>query len=376
MIPYGRQKIDEKDIRAVVDCLNSDMITQGPLVQKFESKVATITNSKFATSVSSATAALHLACLALEIGVGDHVWVSSISFVATANCVRFCGAEVDFLDIDPFTVNVDVGKLAEKLANAKVLPKAVIVVHMGGSSCLMREIKAICDQYGVKVIEDASHAIGAYYNNKPVGCCEYSDICVFSFHPVKIVTTGEGGAITTNSAKIDQTCKLLRSHGIMKNVSAEKPWFYDQVSLGLNYRLTDIQCALGLSQLNKLSEFVSQRNKLMATYKQMLDGMPLTLQSIPKLNLSSYHLCIIRISESVKDGRDRLYEHLKLKRIGTNIHYKPIYKNTYYRQIANFPNLEGAEAYYNTCISLPLYPDLSTEQIETICDEVKASLRC
>ena len=285
MIPYGKQNINQADIDAVVNVLQSDFLTQGPVVPQFEAKLCDMAQAQYATAASNATAALHLACLALGVGKGDKVWTSPNTFVASANCALYCGASVDFVDICPITYNMSTEALEEKLIQAKkddALPSVVIPVHFAGQSCDMRKIKQLADQFGFAIIEDASHAIGGKYCDNPIGCCQYSDICVFSFHPVKIITTGEGGAALTNNEKLHNKMEQLRTHGITRdaklmNEQNPNPWYYEQIALGCNYRITDLQCALGLSQLNRLEEYIKKRNDIAAYYHQALSHLPLIL---------------------------------------------------------------------------------------------------
>jgi UDP-4-amino-4,6-dideoxy-N-acetyl-beta-L-altrosamine transaminase len=372
MIPYGRQSICEDDIQAVVDVLRSDYLTQGPVVPAFESAVASYCNVKHAIAVNSATSALHIACLALGVGPGDVVWTSPITFVASANCALYCGAQVDFVDIDANTYNLSVEHLSQKLKVAEKqgkLPKVVIPVHLSGQSCDMAAIFALSKRYGFKVIEDASHAIGGKYKGEAVGNCKYSDIAIFSFHPVKIVTTGEGGMALTNDANIAERLQLLRSHGITRDESkmthaSEGAWYYQQIDLGFNYRMTDIQAALGLSQLNRLDAFVDKRHNIVAAYEQHLSlGIVTTPWQHPDA-YSAYHLYVIQLKlEVLQISHRQAFDFMKSSGVGVNLHYIPLYKQPYYQQFgydeADFPN---AEHYYATAISLPIYPDLIPEQ--------------
>lgn len=381
-IPYGRQDICEADIQAVVDVLRSDYLTQGPIVPAFEISVAKYCGVKHAVAVNSATSALHIACLALGVGKGDIVWTSPISFVASANCALYCGAEVDFVDIDSHTYNISVDYLKEKLAQAEKigkLPKVVIPVHLAGQSCDMESIRALGNQYGFKIIEDASHAIGAKYKGQPVGNCKYSDITVFSFHPVKIITTGEGGMALTNNSEIAECMQLLRSHGITRDADkmTKKPdgeWYYQQIDIGFNYRMTDIQAALGLSQFGRLDAFVQKRHEVADKYHQQLSDSALVKPWQHSDNYSAYHLYIIRIKNNKKNNHRAIFESLRTAKIGVNLHYIPIYKQPYYAQFEydkrNFPE---AEKYYSEAISLPIYPTLDDiQQLHVIkaCHEV------
>lgn len=384
MIPYGKQRIDQADIDAVIEVLKSDYVTQGPTVDLFENAIATKVNATYAVAASNATACLHLACLALGVGPGDTVWTSPISFVASANCALYCGAKVDFVDINPSDGLMCVNALAEKLAHAKnknALPKVIIPVHLAGQSCDMEQIAALARQYNIRIIEDASHAIGATYHDVPVGSCQYSDICVFSFHPVKIITTGEGGILTTNNSKLAACVRKLRSHGITRETDElrqhDGPWYYEQQALGFNYRLTDIQAALGLSQMQKLDSFISQRNKLATQYTTMLSRLPLSHLAQHAYGKSSYHLYIITLDNAAV--HKQCFELLRQAKIGVNLHYIPIHLQPYYQALGfkqgDFPN---AERYYEKAISLPLYPDLLDEEqahvvqsITTILQELK-----
>jgi UDP-4-amino-4,6-dideoxy-N-acetyl-beta-L-altrosamine transaminase len=369
MIPYGRQKISQADIDAVVKVLQSDFLTQGPVVPVFEDALSSNCKVRYATATNSATSALHIACLALGVGPGDRVWTSPISFVASANCARYCGADIDFVDIDSSTFNISVASLSEKLAEAEKsgnLPKVVIPVHMAGQSCDMIEIAALAERYGFKTIEDASHAIGGLYHNEPIGCCRYSDITVFSFHPVKIVTTGEGGAALTNNHELSGRMAMLRSHGITREsahrrLNSPGPWYYEQQMLGFNYRMTDIQAALGISQLKQLDGFVARRNHLAARYSVALQSLPLHLPSVLPHNQSAFHLYIVRLqTDRARLGQRGLFEGLRKHGIGANVHYMPIHLQPYYRDLGfssgQFPH---AEMHATEVITLPLYPGMT-----------------
>ena len=369
MIPYGKQDISDSDIQAVVEVLKSDFLTQGPKVPEFETLVAEYCSSEFAVAVNSATSALHIACLALGVGEGDYVWTSPNSFVASSNCAIYCGAKVNFVDIDIETGNMSVASLRERLVHAKehhTLPKVVIPVHFAGQSCDMSEIAELAAQYGFKIIEDASHAIGAKYQKNAVGNCQFSDICIFSFHPVKIITSAEGGILTTQSSDLAKKLKKLRSHGIT-NLSedlehAEQgPWYYEQQSLGFNYRMTDIQAALGVSQMERLDQFVTKRNQLVSLYNKYLPKGLVHLVQSPDC-YSSYHLYVAQLKEPSK----RKFIVTKLREIGifAHVHYIPIHLQPYYRNLGfsagDFPN---AEAYYSSAITLPLHPNLTEQDI-------------
>ena len=384
MIPYGRQNISESDIQAVVDVLQSDFLTQGPVVPAFENALAQYCGAQHAVAVNSATSALHLACLALDVKPGDQVWTSPITFVASANCALYCGASVDFVDIDPLTYNLSVECLAEKLRQAELrgcLPKVVIPVHLCGLSCDMAVIHRLSRQYGFKIIEDASHAIGGRYQGEPIGNCRYSDITVFSFHPVKIITTGEGGMALTNDAGLAKRMALLRSHGITREPAdmtqaADGPWYYQQIELGFNYRITDIQAALGLSQLNRLDAFVDRRHQLAEIYRRQLAGLPFNWQLQPDDCRSSLHLFVIRLQTS-QIGKSHLnvFRQLRDAGIGVNLHYIPVHLQPYYQNLGfksgDYPQ---AEQYYADAITLPLYPDLTESQVLQISGALKKSL--
>jgi UDP-4-amino-4,6-dideoxy-N-acetyl-beta-L-altrosamine transaminase len=376
MIPYGRQNISEEDINAVIEVLRSDFITQGPVVPEFEKSVANYCGANHAVAVNSATSALHIACLALGVGPGDLVWTSPITFVASANCARYCGADVDFVDIDPRTYNLSVASLAEKLEQAKRdgrLPKVLIPVHFSGQSCEMETIHALSVQYGFRIIEDASHAIGGSYKGGKVGNCNYSDITVFSFHPVKIITTGEGGMAVTNDLQLVKHMARLRSHGITRYPSEmtcppDGAWYYQQIELGFNYRMTEIQAALGVSQMRRLDEFVTQRQMIAQRYDDLLKDSPLTLPWQHIDSYSSLHLYVVRIpSGSLNVGRREVFDRMRSDGIGVNLHYIPVYRQPYYERMGlkadDFPN---AEQYYAEAITLPIFPGLTPLQQDEI----------
>lgn len=371
-IPYGRQDINQDDIDQVVAVLRSDFLTQGPMVPRFENAVATYCGVSHAIAVNSATSALHIACLALGVGKGDIVWTSPISFVASANCALYCGATVDFVDIDPLTYNMSVGELEEKLVAAEKngkLPKVVIPVHLCGQSCEMEGIHALSLKYGFRIIEDASHAIGAKYRSEPVGNCRYSDITVFSFHPVKIITTGEGGMAVTNHPALARQMRLLRSHGISADQSdmhirpENEIWNYQQIELGFNYRMTDIQAALGLSQIKRLDEFVMRRHEIADLYKNAFTDLPIILPHQHLDSYSSYHLYVIRLKlGGIKLTHKIIHELLRVKGVMVNLHYIPIYRHPYYQSLdACYSELRNAELYFSDAITLPLYPNLSRD---------------
>ncbi len=381
-IAYGRQHIDQSDVDAVVAVLTSDWLTQGPAIERFEAALVAATESTYAVAVSSATAALHIACLALDVGPGDLVWTSPNSFVASANCALYCGAEVDFVDIDPVSLNMSLALLTEKLAAAKALgrlPKVVIPVHFGGESCDMAEISALARQYGVRVIEDASHAVGASYGARKVGSCEFSDITVFSFHPVKIITTAEGGAAMTNNPVIAARLDQLRTHGITRDAgqmdrASDGPWYYQQISLGYNYRMTDMQAALGVSQLARLDQFVAARHRIADRYDAMLADLPLTLPSRKTGRFSALHLYPVQVHQPSK--RLGLFNALRAANIGVNVHYIPIHLQPYYRHLGfhtgDFP---AAEHYYTGAISLPMHPQLTPKDLDRVVAVLREELR-
>jgi len=382
-IPYGRQDISQGDIDAVVDVLQSDFLTQGPAVENFERALANYCGVRHVTAVNSATSALHIACLALGVGSQDIVWTSPITFVASANCALYCGATIDFVDIDFLTNNMSISALELKLENARkagALPSVVIPVHMGGLSCDMKAIFELSRKYGFKIIEDASHAVGARYSESMVGCCEYSDITVFSFHPVKIITTGEGGAAVTDSGDLDNKLKLLRSHGVTRDEEemvglSDGGWYYQQIELGFNYRMTDIQAALGLSQMLRINQFIEKRNALAAVYGEKLSSLPLDLPSNYSDNYSSYHLYIIKLLPESKVNRRQLFDHLRANGVGVNVHYIPVFLHSYYKNLgfsdADFPE---SMRYYDRALSIPLHPNLSLEDQHFVIEKIREVL--
>lgn len=383
-IPYGRQSISNKDIDAVVKVLKSDFLTQGPKVPEFEDKVLSAVGAKKAVAVNSATSALHLACLALGLKYGDILWTSPISFVASANCGLYCGASVDFIDIHPSTLNISTVELKKKLSVAELegkLPKILVAVHFSGNPCDMREINILAKRYNFCVIEDASHAVGAKYNDEYIGNCRYSDVTVFSFHPVKIITSAEGGMALTNCDLLADKMRLLRSHGItrdpisMENASSKK-WYYEQVDLGFNYRMTDLQAALGISQWDQLDNFVNDRHALSDRYDELLSNLPISTPQKPLDRKSSIHLYVIRLQQSSSQPmQEKVFNSLTDRGIFVNVHYIPIHTQPYFRkQGFNLGDFPEAESYYNEAISLPMFPDLTCEQQSYIVKELETIL--
>ena len=372
MIPYGRQSISDADIEAVAEVLRSDFLTQGPVVPAFEEAVAAYCGAQHGVAANSATSALHLACLALGVGPGDRVWTSPLTFVASANAALYCGAEVDFVDVDERTYNLCPEKLDGKLkraADAGTLPKVIVPVHLAGQSCDMTAIHAAASRYDVRIIEDASHAVGGSYRSEPVGSCKFSDIAIFSFHPVKIVTTGEGGMAMTNDVQLAELMRVDRTHGIVRDPARLQhddvgPWYYEQQRLGFNYRMTDICAALGLSQLARIDEFLARRREIAAAYDAAFADLPIRTPWQHPDTASAWHLYIIRIDRgrTARSHRE-IFDALREAGVGVNVHYIPVYRQPYYRALGfgqgHCPN---AEAYYAEAISLPMYPGLSDEE--------------
>ena len=381
MIYYGKQNVNEADIKAVVDVLQSDFLTQGPVLEQFEKKVAEYCGAKYAVAVTNATSALHIACRAAGLGEWDILWTSPITFTASANCGRYCGADVDFVDIDAATYNMSVDELAKKLQKAKEdgrLPKVVVPVHLAGQSCDMKRIHELAIEYGFTVLEDASHAIGADYLDTKVGSCAYSDMAVFSFHPVKIITTGEGGMVLTNNEDLYKNLCLYRSHGITRDASlmtheADGPWYYQQIELGYNYRMTELQAALGFSQMDRLDEFVARRRYLVDRYNELLQDLPVVTPHVLEGANPSWHLYMLRVDFSrAKLDKVQLFEEMKKRGIVLNLHYIPVHTQPYYQELGfkqgDFPQ---SEKYYEEIFTLPLYYGLTNEQQ----DDVVAALR-
>jgi UDP-4-amino-4,6-dideoxy-N-acetyl-beta-L-altrosamine transaminase len=380
-IPYGRQSISSEDISAVVEVLKSDWLTQGPAVERFERTVADFCGARYAVAVNSATSALHIACLAAELGSEDRLWTSPNTFVASANCGRYCGAQVDFVDIDPRTYNMSVAFLETKLAEAErsgTLPSVVIPVHFSGQSCEMAPLADLAKRFGFTIIEDASHAIGGRYRDTNIGNCAFSDMTVFSFHPVKIITTGEGGMIVTNRRDLFEKLVRLRSHGITRDPKLMQgephgPWYYQQIELGFNYRMTDIQAALGTSQMKQLEKFIERRHALAGRYNDVLKDMPLTLPWQHQDAYSSWHLYVIRLKlDLIQKTHAQIFTELRAAGIQVNLHYIPVHTQPYYlNQGYAWGDFPQAEQYYREAISLPMYYGLTEEQQDYVVATLK-----
>lgn len=384
MIPYGRQEITQADIDAVVSVLQSDYLTQGPMVPRFEQAVADYCGTTQTLAVNSATSALHIACLAMGLGPGDWLWTSPITFVASANCGLYCGAQVDFVDIDPRTYNLCPKALERKLVEAEkagCLPKIVVPVHLCGQSCEMEAIHNLSQRFGFKIIEDASHAIGGRYQGKPIGNCSYSDITIFSFHPVKIITTAEGGMALTNDAKLAEQMGLLRSHGITRNPELmtrepDGPWYYQQVELGFNYRMTDLQAALGVSQMERLDQYVTRRHQLAQRYNDLLANLPISIPWQHPDSYSGLHLYVIRLQlDKISHSQCEVFEYLRNHGIGVNLHYIPVHTQPYYKNMGFKPgDFPEAERYYSEAISLPMYATMSEAQQDQVINALREAL--
>lgn len=385
MIRYGQQDITQADIDAVVEVLKSVNLTQGPAIINFEKEVKEHCGAKYAVAVNSATSALHIACLALELGEGDYLWTTPNTFVASANCALYCAAKVDFVDIDPVTYNLCPVKLEEKLIEAERdgrLPKIVVPVHLCGQPCDMKSIKKLADKYGFKIIEDASHAIGGRYKEEPIGNCRYSDITIFSFHPVKIITTAEGGMAVTNDENLATRMGLFRSHGITRDPELmtkpmDGPWYYQQVALGFNYRMTDIQAALGVSQIQRLEHYVSRRHEIAARYNELLAELPLTLPRQHQDSYSGLHLYVIRLNlDEINTTHLAVFNYLRSKDIIVNLHYIPVHMQPYYAKMGfkegDYPE---SEKYYREAISIPMYPTMTNEQQDEVVSVLKEALQ-
>ena len=384
MIPYGKQDINQADIDSVVNVLQSDFLTQGSQVLLFEKTVSEYCGVEYGVAVNSATSALHIACLALGLGKGDYLWTSPNTFVASANCGLYCGAKVDFVDINPLTYNLSPEELEKKLIQAKLenkLPKIVIPVHFSGQSCDMRKIHSLGQEYGFKIIEDASHAIGGEYLGQPVGGCQHSDITVFSFHPVKIITTAEGGLATTNDKELLMRMQLFRSHGVTRDPElmtkeSEGDWYYQQVELGCNYRMTELQAALGVSQMQRLDEFITKRHKLQERYDLLLEDLPIIKPYQDKDGYSALHLYPIKIQiDKVKNTKKEIFDALRNNNIGVNVHYIPVHTQPYYGNMGfkkgDYPN---AENYYENTISIPIFQGLTIEMQDKVVNILKKVL--
>ncbi len=377
MIPYSRQSINDDDINEVIKVLKSDLITQGPIVQKFAKTICTYTSSNYSVLTNSATSALHIACLSLGLGKGDILWTSPNSYVASANVGLLCNAEIDFVDIDPFNYNICINALSDKLKNAEKygkLPKIVMPVHFAGQSCDMRAIKKLSEKYGFKIIEDASHAIGGSYNGAKIGSCIFSDITVFSFHPVKIITTAEGGCATTNNTEIFENLKLFSSHGVTRDpkkmdIKTDEPWIYDQISIGLNYRMSDLNAALGLSQIIKIDKFITKRHEIARNYSKQLKTIDLTLPKQEDYSLSAFHLFPIQVK-----NRKKVFNLLHQNNIKVNVHYRPIYTQPFWQKKGfKYGMCPNAEYYYSRAISLPMFYDLNDEMQNKVIEVLKKS---
>lgn len=384
-IPYGRQDISESDIDSVVNILRSDYLTQGPVLPAFEKIVADYCGVNHSVAVNSATSALHIACLALDVGKGDIVWTTPITFVASANCALYCGADIDFVDIDPQTYNISLESLTEKLALAEKvgkLPKVIIPVHFSGQSCDMNGIKLLSEKYGFKIIEDASHAIGGRYKNKLIGSCFYSDITIFSFHPVKIITTGEGGMALTKDSQLAKKMRQLRNHGITNDIKEMQPyseneiWNYQQIDLGFNYRMTDIQAALGISQMNRIDDFVKSRHEIAVRYDKLLSNLPVTTPWQHSDCYSAFHLYVIRLKlDLINKTQRQVYDGLRADGILANLHYIPVYLQPYYRKkgfiVGYCPN---SEKYFSDVITIPMHPSLAILQQDFVIKSLRTIL--
>jgi UDP-4-amino-4,6-dideoxy-N-acetyl-beta-L-altrosamine transaminase len=372
MIPYGKHLIDEQDVDAVVDVLRNQFLTQGSIVPKFEQALCDYTGCQYATAVNSATSGLHVACLAAGVGKDDLVWTVPNSFVASANCALYCGATIDFVDIDKATRNIDVDALTSKLtlaSQSNLLPKVLIVVDFSGLSCDMQVIHALTQKHAITLIEDAAHALGGSYQQQKVGSCQYCEMSVLSFHPVKSITSAEGGAVLTNSKTYDTKIKLFGKHGVTRDVEqmvteSHGPWYYQQVALGYNYRMSDLHAALGLSQLNKLDAFILRRTELALRYQKMLSDLPLKLPVFRDYSNSAWHLYMVELTQH---DRKSVFEQLHAKGVGVNVHYIPIHLHPYYQQLGfKKGDFSVAENFYNNALTLPLYPSLSDEQQNTV----------
>jgi UDP-4-amino-4,6-dideoxy-N-acetyl-beta-L-altrosamine transaminase len=384
MIPYAKQDISDEDIDSVIEVLKSDFLTQGNKVPLFEDIISERVGAKYALAANSATSCLYLSCLSLGLSKEDILWTSPITYVASANCALYCGAEVDFVDIDPLTWNISVEILEEKLKTArkiKKVPKILVLVHLAGNPCDLQKVFDLSKEYGFSIIEDASHALGSKYSGEHIGSSVYSDISVFSFHPVKNITTGEGGMILTNNQKLSEKIHLYRSHGITRDTKKminkeEGLWYYEQLLLGFNFRMSDIHAALGISQMNSLDKFISKRNELSQIYTEELKGLPLTIQRVRKEDLSAWHIFVIRLKLSeLKLSRLEIYNSLRNKGIGVNVHYIPVHLHPFYKNLGfnkgDFPNSEN---YYDGAITIPMFTKLKKKEIKYIIQALKESI--
>jgi UDP-4-amino-4,6-dideoxy-N-acetyl-beta-L-altrosamine transaminase len=387
MIPYGRQDINQGDIDAVSEALRSDWLTQGPAVPRFEAALGEVCGAPHVVATSNATTALHIAALALGLGPGERLWTVPNTFVASANCGLYCGAEVDFVDIDPLTRNMSVAALSAKLEAARQtgrLPRVVVPVDFAGTSVDLQAIRALANEYGFSILEDAAHAVGGRYRNHPVGDGELADISVFSFHPVKIVTTGEGGAAATRSEELATRMRLLRSHGITRDSvimsgvnphAADEPWYYEQVDVGNNYRMTDLQAALGASQLMRLSQFLARRQEVAARYHDILGDMPVIRQFVPDDTYSALHLYVIELGDEVKQSRRAVFRAMRDQGIGVNVHYIPVHLQPVYRGFGFGPgDFPAAERYYDRALTLPLFPSLTEAMQDKVVEALKRAI--
>ena len=384
MIPYAKQDISDEDIDSVIEVLKSDFLTQGNKVPLFEDIISERVGAKYALAANSATSCLYLSCLSLGLSKEDILWTSPITYVASANCALYCGAEVDFVDIDPLTWNISVEILEEKLKTArkiKKVPKILVLVHLAGNPCDLQKVFDLSKEYGFSIIEDASHALGSKYSGEHIGSSVYSDISVFSFHPVKNITTGEGGMILTNNQKLSEKIHLYRSHGITRDTKKminkeEGLWYYEQLLLGFNFRMSDIHAALGISQMNSLDKFISIRNELSQIYTEELKGLPLTIQRVRKEDLSAWHIFVIRLKLSeLKLSRLEIYNSLRNKGIGVNVHYIPVHLHPFYKNLGfnkgDFPNSEN---YYDGAITIPMFTKLKKKEIKYVIQALKESI--
>ena len=384
MIPYGKQDISQQDIDAVVDVLKSDFLTQGPKVPVFESALTSHTGAKYAVAVNSATSALHIACMALELGEGDWLWTSPITFVASANAGLYCGAKVDFVDVDSKTYNLCPNKLEKKLESARLegcLPKVLVPVHLCGQPCDMKRIRELCNKYNVKIVEDASHSIGGSYQGELIGSCKYSDITVFSFHPVKIVTTAEGGAVLTNDRELAIKMDLYRSHGITRDQDemteiSHGAWYYQQITLGYNYRMTELQAALGISQMMRIADFVATRHKIAERYNFLLKDLPVQIPFQLENTYSALHLYVVRLKlDEISATHKDVFDELRANQINVNLHYIPVHIQPYYKAMGfRYGDFPVSEQYYKEAISLPMYPGLSQSDQDTVVQVLTSSL--